>query len=61
MKTDAIMDLVAGYKAYTEAEELDIATATPPASTPVCMAVATAGAGWIISQFTSKVTYNKNC
>ncbi|MBT2379168.1 LxmA leader domain family RiPP [Streptomyces cyaneofuscatus] len=55
MKTTTIMELAAGYDAYTGAEELEVgATAEAPASTPLCAAAASAGVSWMASQFSAR-------
>ncbi|UQA94432.1 LxmA leader domain family RiPP [Streptomyces halobius] len=52
MKTTAIMELVAGYEAYADSDELQIdANADAPASTPVCGA---ATVSWAASMFSAK-------
>ncbi|GAA3468599.1 LxmA leader domain family RiPP [Nonomuraea roseola] len=43
-KNDATMELVAGYNAYTGAEDLSVsATGDAPASTPVCVIISIGG------------------
>ncbi|GAA0617532.1 LxmA leader domain family RiPP [Streptomyces crystallinus] len=55
MKSTSIMELVAGYDAYTNAEELRISTvASAPASTPLCAAAASAGVSWMAGQFSAR-------
>ncbi|BDM67183.1 hypothetical protein HEK616_06700 [Streptomyces nigrescens] len=52
MKTDAIMELVAGYDAYADSAELQLGpTAEAPATTTFC---ASAGVSWLASQFSAK-------
>jgi hypothetical protein len=58
MKTTAIMDLVAGYEAYADTEELQFeAAADAPATTLFC---ASAGASWMASIFSAR-TINGGC
>ncbi|MEW2579344.1 LxmA leader domain family RiPP [Streptomyces syringium] len=57
-KSEAIMDLMAGYDAYSSADELNTtAAADAPATTAPCGA---AGVSWLASQFTVK-TYKDGC
>ncbi|MGW2329930.1 LxmA leader domain family RiPP [Streptomyces sp. NPDC001700] len=58
MKTTAIMELVAGYDAYADSEELQpTATADAPATSPFC---ASAGISWLASAFSAR-TVNGGC
>ncbi|MFI8939259.1 LxmA leader domain family RiPP [Streptomyces syringium] len=57
-KSEAIIDLMAGYDAYSSADELNTtAAAEAPASTPACAA---ATMSWLGSQLTVK-TYKDGC
>lgn len=68
-KTMAITDLIAGYSAYTEAEELNVsAAAGAPATTWVCVSVASRAssakcAGWASAGASaiSGATYEITC
>ncbi|MFD4141780.1 MULTISPECIES: LxmA leader domain family RiPP [unclassified Streptomyces] len=61
MKSTAIMELVAGYDAYTESDELQVgATAEAPATTPFCAFAASVGVSWYASAFSAK-TINGGC
>ncbi|MFE9170739.1 LxmA leader domain family RiPP [Streptomyces kebangsaanensis] len=52
-KTTAIMELLAGYEAYSDARELNVtAAAEAPATSPACIASATAS--FVASQFSAK-------
>ncbi|MEX2975143.1 MULTISPECIES: LxmA leader domain family RiPP [Streptomyces] len=58
MKTDAIMELVAGYETYADSAELQLdATAEAPATSPFC---ASAGISWLASAFSAR-TVNGGC
>lgn len=55
MKSTSIMELVAGYEAYANSEELQVsATVNAPASTPLCAAAASAGVSWMAGQFSGR-------
>ncbi|BDM67182.1 hypothetical protein HEK616_06690 [Streptomyces nigrescens] len=52
MKTDAIMELVAGYDAYADSAELQPGASTEaPATTAFC---ASASASWMASLFSAR-------
>ncbi|MGK4582157.1 LxmA leader domain family RiPP [Kitasatospora sp. HPMI-4] len=52
-KSSAIMELMAGYEAYSTAEEIGLAAAVDaPATTPAC--AASAAVSWMTSQIVSK-------
>ncbi|HEX5540796.1 MAG TPA: LxmA leader domain family RiPP [Micromonospora sp.] len=52
-KSDAIMELLGGYEAYSEAEELNVSAAMDaPATTLPCGAAATIS--WLASQFSAR-------
>ncbi|PRW62043.1 LxmA leader domain family RiPP [Actinopolyspora mortivallis] len=58
-KTSAIMELVAGYEAYSQADELNVTAATDaPATSPACIASFSASA---VSSRTTVDTYNNGC
>jgi hypothetical protein len=51
-KSDAIMDLLAGYEAYSKVEELNVAAAADaPATSAPCAA---ASISWLVSQFSAR-------
>ncbi|HEX5540797.1 MAG TPA: LxmA leader domain family RiPP [Micromonospora sp.] len=52
-KSDAIMELLGGYEAYSQVEELNVSAATDaPATTLPCAGVASIS--WLASQFSAR-------
>lgn len=59
-KSTAIMELLSGYEAYSNAEELNAVSSVDAPATTILCATVSAGASWISSQFVSK-TFAAGC